>query len=209
MMQYLDLRRQLGNFVLFSLADIRKLEPTFSYRRLYEWQQKDYIIKIRRGYYAFSDLNLDEEVLYVMANRLYGPSYVSLETALRHYNLIPESVYTITSVSTLKTTRFSSLANFNYQKLQPSLYFGYRLVRASDQNYKMAEPEKAVLDYLYFHPEMSEPSSLAEWRFNAAEFKSLADMTKFATYLKSFDSPSLTKRAGRFVRFLEASSVNA
>src|SRR5579864_6761878 len=102
-MRYLDLKNQLNDFIVFSLKDIRKLDSSFYNRRLSEWRRKGYIKMVRRGYYIFSDLKLSEDVLFLIANRIYSPSYVSLESALSYYGLIPEGVLSITSVSTRKT----------------------------------------------------------------------------------------------------------
>ncbi|GAI56933.1 unnamed protein product, partial [marine sediment metagenome] len=96
-MKYLELKSELRDFTIFSLNEIRNIEPGFHRRRLNEWQDKGYIKKVVRGYYIFSDLKLSEEILFKIANRIYLPSYISLESALSYYHLIPESVYGITS----------------------------------------------------------------------------------------------------------------
>ena len=88
---------------LFSTTDIRKAFPSFDARRLVEWQHKGYIHKIINRWYKFSDVPTEERLMLWTANRIYHPSYVSMETALSYYGLIPEAVYTITAVSTLKT----------------------------------------------------------------------------------------------------------
>src|SRR4030043_614617 len=106
-MNYLNLRGSLKNFSVFSLRDILRGEPGFHRRRLNEWQAKGYIRKVIKGFYIFSDLPLDELVLFEIANRVYKPSYVSLESALAYYQLIPESVFGVTSVSTRRTYRFA------------------------------------------------------------------------------------------------------
>jgi len=209
-MRYNQLKEKLNNFVLFSLQDIRKQEPSFDRRRLNEWQAKGYIKKVRRGFYVFTDLDLDEESLFLIANRIYEPSYVSLETALSFYNLIPEGVYSITSVSTIKTASFgSSVGHFNYRKIKPELFFGYSLKAYQGHHYKIAEAEKAVLDYLYLHPEMSDSPNFSEWRLNRAEFLSLADMSKLSKYLSLFNSKALDKRVGRFLKFIGEKNVKS
>ena len=129
-MKFLELKSELKDFTIFSLNEIRNIEPDFYRRRLNEWQDKDYIKKIIRGYYIFSDLKLSEEILFKIANRIYSPSYVSLESALSYYHLIPESVYGITSISTRKTYHFrTSIGEFIYRSLKPSLFFGYDLIK--------------------------------------------------------------------------------
>ena len=129
-MQYLELKESLKGFTIFSLTDIKKLNGNFHRRRLNEWQDKDYIKKVSKGFYIFSSLELNENVLFEIANRIYTPSYISLEMALSYYHLIPESVYGITSVSTRRTYKFkTSIAEFNYRTINPQLFFGYDIVK--------------------------------------------------------------------------------
>lgn len=209
-MRYIQFKKKFTYFVVFSLADIKKEEPGFDSRRLNEWQNKGYIKKIRRGFYIFSDLDIDERVLYLIANKLYEPSYVSFEAALHRYNLIPEGVYSLTSISTKKTVSFDTfLGYFSYRKVKPELFFGYRLEKYRNQNYKIAEIEKAVLDYLYFHPEMSDEAALYEWRFNGEEFLAKVNMEKFQKYLEAFETKSLERRAKRFLKFLGANNAKS
>ena len=69
-------------------------------------------VKLRNGFYAIKD---SAPSLYLIANKLYQPSYVSLEKALSHYGIIPETVYAITSVTTKPTREFkSSKGVFSY-----------------------------------------------------------------------------------------------
>ncbi|MDO8505465.1 MAG: hypothetical protein Q7S48_02735 [bacterium] len=188
-MQYLEFKEQLKNFAVFSLADIRKIEPKFHRARLNEWQYKGHIKKLRRGFYMFSDLLLNEEMLFLIANRLYSPSYVSLETALSFYGLIPEGVYSLTSVSTKKTASFKTpITEFSYRKIKPALLFGYRLETQKEQGYKIAEMEKAVLDYVYLNPTIIREADFHEWRFNSQEFLAKADNAKLRGYAKAFKS---------------------
>lgn len=190
-MQYIEFRDKLKDFAVFSLADIRKVEPKFYRARLNEWQDKGYIKKLRRSFYMFADLSLNEEMLFLVANRLYSPSYVSLETALSFYGLIPEGVYSLTSVSTKKTVSFKTpITEFSYRKIKPALLFGYRLETQKGQGYKIADIEKAVLDYIYLNPAIIKEADFHEWRFNSQEFLAKADMTKLHSYAKAFKNKS-------------------
>jgi predicted transcriptional regulator of viral defense system len=202
-MQYLEFRQKLKDFTVFSLSDIKKIDPKFHRRQLNTWQDKGYIKKLRRGYYIFTDTALDEQVLFLIANKLYSPSYVSFETALSHYNLIPEGVYVVTSASSKKRMEFATpIGRFSYQQLKPQLIFGYSLEKRGKQSYKLAEIEKAVLDYLYLHPTAGKKADLYEWRFNSEEFKVGADMNKFNRYLKVYNNRSLERRAKNFIKFI-------
>jgi len=117
-MKFLELKDELRDFTIFSLNEIRNIEPGFHRRRLNEWQDKGYIKKVIRGYYIFSDLKLSEEILFKIANRIYLPSYVSLESALSYYHLIPESVSAIFPHSSSRKT--SLYLSVNYQN--PALF---------------------------------------------------------------------------------------
>lgn len=203
-MRYNQFKGQLKNFVVFSLTDIRKIVPKFYRRRLNEWQDKDYIKKLRRGYYMFTDTQLDEEQLFLIANKLYAPSYVSLEMALSYYGLIPEGVYSITSVASRKTVKFRTpVGEFSYRNLKPQLFFGYSLQVAGKQQYKLAEMEKAVLDYLYLNPKSTRRADLEEWRFEGREFLARVDLNKFNRYIKIFNNPSLERRVKQFINFIK------
>jgi predicted transcriptional regulator of viral defense system len=148
-MQYLELREELKDFAVVTVNDIRKIEPDFYLARLNEWQKKGYIKKLRRGYYMFADAVLNEEMLFLIANKLYSPSYISFEIALSHYGLIPEGVYLITSASSKKTARFKTpISEFAYRRIKRTIFYGYKIEQHKGQGYKIAEMEKAILDYL-------------------------------------------------------------
>lgn len=105
-------------------------------------------VKLRSNAYMLKD---GHPPAYVVANRLYQPSYVSLETALAHYGLIPETVYTVTSVTPKSTREFTTpLGAFTYQRIKRRAFTGYRAQRIEGQVVLLAEPEKALVDYLYF-----------------------------------------------------------
>ncbi|MCG2689934.1 hypothetical protein L6252_01480 [Candidatus Parcubacteria bacterium] len=203
-MQYLELKEKLNNFIVFSLTDIRKIEAHFDLRRLNEWQNKGYLKKLRRGYYMFSDIKLDEQALFLIANKLYSPSYISLEMAFSYYGLIPESVYEITSATTKKTISFKTqIGEFTYHKIKPQLMFGYQLINYQNQNYKIAEIEKAILDYLYINPQLGTEADFFELRFNAHELLTKIDLQKLNNYLVVFKNKSLKKRVDNFLTFMK------
>lgn len=105
-------------------------------------------IKLRNGFYILKDSYLS---LYFIANKLYQPSYISLETALSFYGIIPETIYSITSVSPKATREFESeIGIFTYQKIKKEAYIGYELKNIHGENVFIANIEKALADYLYF-----------------------------------------------------------
>ncbi len=77
-------------------------------RQITEWVAKGYILVLKRGIYMLSEeFRVTRCSNYFLANQLYTPSYVSLESALSYYGLIPEAVYATTSVTTKKTARIA------------------------------------------------------------------------------------------------------
>ncbi len=202
-MRYLELRNRMKPFILFTLNDIRRVESAFHRARLSEWQAKGYIRKLTRGRYMFTDREITEPVLFGIANRLCDPSYVSFETALAWYGLIPESVYQVTSASTRKTARFSTeVAGFSYRTLKPSLFWGYVLQEDAGEGFKIARPEKAILDFLYLHPSWSGEKDFAELRLDRVRYSEVVDREIFQAYLEKFAHKALRERAGRLVHLL-------
>ncbi len=189
-MNYQAFRTSMRDFTVFSLRDIMRVYPQFDRRRLSEWQDKGYIRKVIKGFYVTSDLPLDEMVLFEIANRIYKPSYVSLESALAYYQLIPESVFEVTSVSTRRTYRFpEGLADFRFRTVRPDLFFGYELIPAArGRRVKMAGPAKALLDLLYLNPHLKTVSDFKSLRIDADRF------------LQTVDVRDLRKAADRYAR---------
>ncbi len=109
---------------------------------------QDLFIKIRNGLYA---LRSDPPHELEIANRIYSPSYISMEYALAYYRFIPETVYTVTSVTTKITREFTVQGkSYEYSRIKRKAYTGYHLVKEGQANILMAVPEKALVDYCYF-----------------------------------------------------------
>jgi len=106
------------------------------------------ILKIKKNLYCLKK-NIPSD--FFIANKIYEPSYISLETALSYYSLLPEVVYSITSVTTKKTNLIIfNQKQFSFQKIKKQAFTGYQLTKIGDEKVLIAEPEKAVVDYLYF-----------------------------------------------------------
>ena len=73
---------------------------------LVNWQRKGYVQKLRNGWYRFSDETVNEQLLYLIANKIYNPSYVSFESAFSFYGIIPEGVFSILSATSQKNSQF-------------------------------------------------------------------------------------------------------
>jgi len=141
-------------------------KPQSLRRQVREWVKKDYLIPLKRGLYIFSSQwrKIQPSVLF-MGNFLVLPSYISLEWALGFYEIIPEKVTVITSVTTKKTKIFKNLVgSFEYRSIKEDLFFGFKKEIDNNQEFFIALPEKALLDYFYlnnhFQGDFSELESL-------------------------------------------------
>lgn len=199
-MQFIDFQNQLSEYYVFSLKDILKILPHFKRIQLDRWGNKGYLRKIKRGFYCFSSQEINRDFLFYAGNRIYTPSYISLEMALKFYELIPEEIFQITSVATKKIASFDTdIGSFSYRHIKPSLYWGYRLLDFRKQKILIAEPEKAVLDYLYVHHNLKTSADFEGMRINVDEFKSHINLEKFQRYLELFENKQLSKRANIFL----------
>lgn len=141
-------------------------------------------LKLRNGFYILKD---NPPSSYFIANRLYQPSYISLESALAYYQIIPETVYGVSSITTKATREFiSTVGLFSYQKIKPSAFTGYSLQEIAGEKVLIANPEKALADYLYFVD--LKAVSLNE-RLNLTNIK----RRKLSAYIKLFNRPSMIK----------------
>lgn len=151
-------------------ANLREFEETLKKRRLFVFEPKDIVrlfrwsntsvkfllhrytkrgitVRLKNGLYAFSGVTIPE---FYIANRLCEPSYVSLEAALSFHRLIPETVYTTTSITTRAPRERSALGKeYRYHRVQSHSFTGYKPVVQGDFTALIADPEKAVVDYYY------------------------------------------------------------
>lgn len=143
-------------------VDVGVLETLFtSYKypqkKIANLEQKGSLIRLKKGLYVVSPM-VSNQLLSVelIANHLYGPSYVSMQAALRYYGLIPESVHTTTSL-TFKTAKIynNSIGRFEYIHCTSDYYsIGIRQVVDNDCAYLIASPEKALCDLIVYTPQL-------------------------------------------------------
>jgi hypothetical protein len=111
------------------------------------------IVPIKRGLYIFEEhLRRRPYSPEVLANLIYGPSYLSLDFALAYHGLIPESVHAFTSVTTGKKRRFDTpVGRFTYQHLSvPRYRYGFDAVDLpGGGSFLIARPEKALADKVW------------------------------------------------------------
>lgn len=110
------------------------------------------LIRVKKGIYIFGKkFSRHPYSSEILANMIYGPSYVSLEWACQHYSLIPERVTTVTSITTQRSRQFQTpVGLFTYDHLSRRVFpVGVTLIRQSNtQQALLATKEKALADLL-------------------------------------------------------------
>ena len=142
-------------FPVFSFEELSAFypaqKPETLKKSLFRWKKRGWIKALRKGLYELTfpvDLKIPD--LY-LANRIYAPSYISLETALSQYALIPEVAMAVVSVTCRTTRRFQNHHGlFLYRTIQPKAFCGYYIENHGGYDVFMAEPEKALVDYVHF-----------------------------------------------------------
>lgn len=203
-MNYLEFSKEMKDFPAFSLRDAAKLSSKVYHHRLVDWQKKGYITRVANGIYLFSDAEVDELYHYYLSGRVYEPSYISLESAFAFYGFIPESVYRVTAVSTRKTwqTSFNDII-FSYRTISRNCFWGYTLLKWKNTIIKIAEPEKAIIDYFYLNPGIDSPEKISGVRFNADEIMAKINWKKLREYLQLCGNKALEKRMDIFERVIK------
>ena len=124
-------------------------------RQLSRWRQTGKIYQLRRGLYCLAPpYRKITPHPFLVANRMLPASYVSLQSALAYYGMIPEYVPVTTSVTTKRPTHWETqLGIFDFRHIQVNFFDGYRLEDIGEgQQAFIASPEKALLDLIYLEP---------------------------------------------------------
>lgn len=201
---YEQFRQKFKDFGVISTQEIEKVYPYFDLKNLVNWQKKGYLVKLRNKFYFFKDTHIEESFLYFIANKIYGPSYISMESALDYYGVIPEGVYNIQSITTRRTNKFkNTLGNFVFQTIKKDLFFGYQLVKKGNVTFKIALLEKVVLDFLYLRHDIEDIQSFESLRWNKEILKRL-DEAVLQNYLELYDSPKMNIKVRNLKKYMYA-----
>ena len=125
--------------------------------KIAQLEKKGILIRLKRGVYVVSP-KVSQKVLSeeLIANHLYGPSYVSMESALKYYGLIPEAVYTLKSMTLKRSKTFvNSISTFQYISTSSEYYaIGIKQISIEESSFLMASPEKALCDLILYTPNL-------------------------------------------------------
>jgi hypothetical protein len=192
-MTFTQLLEIVGERPLFesSLLSAGSTDPVDLASQLSRWVATGRLVRLRRGLYVVAEPYAARRPHpFEIANALVRPSYVSMEYAMGWYGITPESVFTVTSVTTGRTgVHETPFGRFSYRHVRPSFLWGYDLVPVSSgpealqAHAYVASPEKALLDLLYFRKHADDRSLLEELRLELAErldAGKLSDMSRKA-----------------------------
>ena len=174
-------------------------------RQLSRWVKTGKLIQLRRGLYAPSEpYRKIPAYPFLVANRLKHASYVSLQSALEHYGLIPEYVPAVTSITTGRPENLSiPLGNFIFKHVKKELFFGYQIIDfGSGQAVFIAQPEKALLDLIYLTPGSDNLDYLRELRLQNVENLNLETLREQARRFGSQKILMATRKIERLIKEL-------
>ena len=142
-------------YTIFSFEDLCVFYPKEKRSNLRQylsrWKAQGWLKSLKKGLYELTYPEGRGVPDFFIANKIYAPSYISLETALSYYSIIPEVSMAVVSVTAKATRRFkNSHGLFIYRSIQTEAFRGYIIEKHNGFNILIAEPEKALVDYLYF-----------------------------------------------------------
>lgn len=141
------------------------------------------LIRLKRGLYVVSSEVSGKPVnACLCANHIYGPSYVSQQWALRWYGLIPEQVYTMTSVTTKHTRMFeNAIGRFTYEQVKPEYFaIGVNNIEEHGVSFLIASREKALCDFILHDSYVPCQSVKSLWKYLEEDIR--FDMDELMTF---------------------------
>ena len=124
------------------------------------------IIRVKKGLYVLGKEYNKPYNKYILANLIYGPSYITAQTALGFWNMIPERVELMISMTAKRKKKFETpVGRFSYLYCPQTVFnIGIKLEDAGDQkNFFIASPEKALCDMTAMQTHISTKSAMKEF----------------------------------------------
>lgn len=208
-MNYIEFRQKMEEFPLFNTKELRLILGAEFKRsflnNLENWKKKEYLLQLRKGLYLLGHLKHAVDPM-ILASKIYAPSYVSLETALGYYGIIPEAVFTTTSVTSRETKELSNdFGKFTFRKIKKTAFGGYETIQKREFgiSFNLALPEKALVDFFYLNKNILDGSQLQfeSYRFSD-DFR--YDKNKLTRFAKAFENKKVLELTNNFIKFYVA-----
>ena len=206
-MEFNSLLKLIGDEPIFesSILLAGDVDPKLIRIQLSRWIKAGKIYQLRRGLYSIAPpYQRQQPHPFLVANHLQKASYVSLQSALSFYGLIPEVVNITTSVSTGRPERLDTpLGTFEFRHIKTELLFGYRMTELGEQSALIATPEKALLDLIYLQPGGDSPTYLKELRLQNTE---KLDKDLLRRQSEKFNTPKLQNAVKGILQLMSGES---
>jgi predicted transcriptional regulator of viral defense system len=194
-MKWQSLLELIGDEPVFSSALLLsgKVSAPQVRLQLSRWMKDGRLIQLRRGLYAMAPVwRKVEPHPFLVANRLQRGSYVSAQSALEFYGMIPEHVPVVTSVGPGRPeTIRNPLGAFQFNHLARQLLFGYSQIEIAPRQFSfVASPEKALLDLIHLTAGADSAKYLRELRLQNPDVLNMQNMIELA---KRSEKPKLMR----------------
>jgi predicted transcriptional regulator of viral defense system len=205
-MKWRDFLKLVADEPVFTSAILKagQISTNRIQQQLVRWVKAGRIIQLRRGVYMLAEpYQRTNPHPFLIANKLKRASFVSLQSALAHYGMIPEFVPVVTSVTAGRPEQLRTEAGeFIYRHIKKPFFAGFREIEiVSSQFVFMATPEKAFLDLVYLTPKADNPDYLNELRLQNYEMVDFLALTELA---QLSGSKKLVRAARAFTEMADA-----
>ena len=208
-MDFAQLLQIVGNEPAFEtgLLLAGNVDPADVQRQLSRWTAAGRLCQLRRGLYSLAaPYQKVKAHPFAIANALMRSSYVSLQTALAHYSLIPEHTPVVASVTSGRPGRWeTALGVYEFRHVKIGWLHGYhQLDLGAGQRAFVARPEKALLDLVYLQPGGDDLAYLTELRLQNLD---RLDPDRLIELARQNGSPKLRRAVQHIVALAQAESM--
>ncbi len=203
-MKYIDIQKKLEKLKVFWVEDLKILDDKYDKSKVMKWKKAWHIKQIIRWYYILEKININQNILFKISNKIYSPSYISLESAFSYYNLIPEQTFITTAVSTKKTSCFNTdIWVFDYKKIKTDLFWWYNIIKMWENKILLASLEKALIDYFYLDSNIKSIDDFEFLRFNKITLNEKLDKWLLKKYWYILNSKNIIDKINLLLKYIE------
>ena len=209
-MKYIELLEIVKNTPVFTtgLLLAGNVNTAVIRSQISRWVREGKVIMLRRGCYTIAPPYSGEiPSIFVLANAMEPASYISCQSALAWYGLIPEHVPSVVSVTSGRSgTITNKLGNFIFRHVKSSLLWGFESMNVSPgEKARIACPEKALLDLIYLESKGDSDSYLEQLRLQNID---LLERGKLVSYAHRWGKPKLIRATDRILSILDREEDN-